>query len=345
MGFVLVNRLVQNIPKDKNVCVLLSNESTHDVSRLANLDLEKDWRSFKGGSIAWSVQLYLQLKKAGYPVLASNRPLWNCPNIAHVAQINPVYFRPDHFLVGIMADRRPSGIAMKHIVQNQIQADGKHFFWMPHWPQPGLKRRAPERGTDVKVCAYAGRAKHLQGDVREWEKALANIGIKFRVLGPNSWANLENVDCLIGIRKSCNTKTFPNKPPTKLINAWLAGIPFIGGNESAYCQVGEPGKDYLVADTMEEALYQVETLKKFPGLFDALVSRGAVKAQHYSPNSITLMWAELIWNQLWKAFTIWKGNPKWIRVARYLAAPGYKLILNNKHAIIKKNNSSILNNI
>ncbi|WP_150112218.1 hypothetical protein [Desulfonatronovibrio hydrogenovorans] len=332
----MINGFVQDIPKDKHVCVLLSNKSPQEVAELTSLDLEKDWRSFRSGPIAWAVQLYLQLKKMGFPVLASNRPMKGCPNIAHVARINPVHFRPDHFLVAIMADRRPSGLAVKHVVQNKLQADDRHFFWMPHWPQPGLKVRNKERGSDLRVCAFAGREKHLQGDVRAWEQALAKIGIKFRVLGPKSWAQLQDIDCLVGIRTSNKATSFPNKPPTKLINAWLAGIPFIGGTESAYCQVGEPGKDYLGADTMQEALYQIEMLKNSPDLFNALVTRGNIKAEQFTHKAITMLWADFIWNRIWRTFEQWKKQPGWMRTARYLAAPGYRLFLYKKNARLKK---------
>lgn len=160
---------------------------------------------------------------------------------------------------------------------------------------------------------------------KPWQKSASSL----EFLGETS-------DCLIGIRTKNQTSNFSNKPPTKLINAWLAGIPFIGGSESAYLQIGEPGKDYLVADTMEDAIEQIKSLKSSPELFSSLVRNSDMKAQQFSPGSITHKWADFIWNVIWPDFDQWKMQPIWMHTARYVIAPGYRLFLHKKFARLKK---------
>lgn len=324
----------KNFPaKDNNpaVCVILPADSDKELTRLCSLDPENDCKSFKNGSINWTTQLYTALKKKGFQVIASNVPHSDCINIAHASNVNFKKFKSKHFLAEIMADRRPCGIAKAHIVQNKLQADDKRFFWMPHWPQPGLRKRSAQRKHKIKVCAYAGKPHHIIDSPQTWTDALRERGIEFRMLDVHQRGNLDDIDCLLGIRKLREkNRYYFNKPPSKLVNAWLAEIPFIGGNDSAYSQVGCPGKDYLIADNMEQALRHIDDLKKMPDLFFSLIENGKNKSRDFTREAISLRWLNLIQHKLVPMFERWKASSSWTKNASYMLSPIYGAILRKK---------------
>jgi hypothetical protein len=105
------------------------------------------------------------------------------------------------------------------------------------------------------------------------------------------------------------------KPPSKLINAWHANIPFIGGFDSAYTQVGTPGINYLRAKTPEEILKAVLLLKNNPLLYEELVQKGKQKAIHYTNEKIAKIWEEVLLGPVYQRYEKWLTQPKyeWLR--------------------------------
>lgn len=175
---------------------------------------------------------------------------------------------------------------------------------MPLWPQPGLIPRDNARGCSVKTIGYFGREINYYSrifhkpsgffKVRDAVLRVANtLGLLLIERGPNNWNDFHDIDIVIGIR-SFDTNNYDTKPPSKLINSWLAGIPFIGGYDSAFCQIGSPGKDFIRVTNEKELLYNLDLLSRDPIYYDNFVSRGKLMSEKFTRQSIIDRWVEVV---------------------------------------------------
>lgn len=264
---------------------------------------------FTKGDLNWCLQTYHILAKRGsVAVKCSNCLLDNHINLIHSDQLLKVKGSSKQFVVCVRADYPLRPWAQYHVVQNvhQLTSDTSSI---PHWVQPGLiKRQADRRG--VKRVAYAGAPikGNMAGSAESWKKMFEPYGIEFVLLPSGSWHDLSTIDVLIGIR-SFTTHPYHTKPPTKLFNAWHANIPFVGGYDSAFRQVGVPGEDYLLATTPEEAVSAVLQLRYSPALYADLVKRGQQKALQYSEDTIAAIWEKTLTGPIADRYKNWKRYP------------------------------------
>jgi hypothetical protein len=167
---------------------------------------------------------------------------------------------------------------------------------MPHWTQPGLLPRDPQRGDRFENLCFYGHPKNLARELQsvEWRQRLQNeLGIQFHLQPIDQWHDYSQTDCVIAIR-DFSTSPHWNKPATKLYNAWLAGVPFIGGSDSAYAADGIAGLDYLVATSPEETFEHLRHLKENKSLRAQLVSHGHIAAEEFSREAILQRWKSFI---------------------------------------------------
>jgi hypothetical protein len=203
------------------------------IETLRTLEVNRDWQQFLRGPWIWCLQTYQELRKLGCPVVLANKPAPGCVNLIHVRQLHRLRLKPNTFAVSIQADCPDvAPWTPVNIVQNRRQEDRQRSFWIPHWPQPGLIPRSPER-NHVKCAAYTGNDDWLAGTERQWSRALGSLGIVFRYLGNDSWNDYSTIDVLIVIR-SFDQSAYDFKPPTKLINAWHGQLPLVAGLDSAF---------------------------------------------------------------------------------------------------------------
>ena len=266
-----------------------------ELERLRAEGVDAHWETFSEGPEAWSLQTYLHAFRSGWNVTAGTELLRGAINLAHVATLNAFQSRPEDLIVGIRADYRPSLFADCQVVQNHMQS-GHRSFWIPHWSQPGIIPRSVLRTGFIRA-AYFGREYYLQGGHHRWRDSLQRFGISFDCPPAHLWNDYSQVDLIIAIR-SFDAYPYPRKPPTKLLNAWIAGVPALVGPESAYTQIGQAGRDYLVAHTFEEALDHVARLQADQALYTALVESGFQRAQEFTREKTLAVWEELISTQL-----------------------------------------------
>jgi glycosyltransferase involved in cell wall biosynthesis len=122
-----------------------------------------------------------------------------------------------------------------------------------------------------------------------------------RLPGLDHGADLSQVDALVGIR-SLDTRTHDRKPASKLVNAWLAGIPFIGGYDSAFAQVGTPGEDYLRVGNLEELKDALIRLREDAELYARLVQAGRQRATAHDRAAVTTAWLKFLNETAYPAF-------------------------------------------
>ncbi len=230
------------------------------------------------------------------------------------------------FLVDVAADRAPHPGAQLHVVENKMQARLlPHAIFIPHWPQRGLISRDSSRGLRFENVVFFGEPKNLALELRSeaWQQRLSQeLGISFYLQGNQGWHDYSNVDAVIAIR-SFSSSRYLNKPATKLYNAWHAGVPFIGGRDTAYATDGRPGIDYLVAISPEEIFSHLQQLKENPYLRSSLVQEGSRSAKKFTQEVILEHWKKLIQETIPKNVAAWQKKSKWSRrfffMRQYLA--------------------------
>ena len=205
------------------------------------------------------------------------------------------------FVAGIVADGLPHPGAHLQIVQNSRHARmllGSVF--MPHWPQPGLLPRDPARGDTLEKVAFFGPPENLAAELRDprWlEELRRRTGVTLEIHGPDRWHDYSDVDVVLAVRDFSRRRQL-HKPAAKLYNAWLAGVPFVGGNDSAYASDGRPGRDYLVARSPDEVLLHLQQMAKNSALRRQLVGRGHESGKKFTPESITARWRTMLADDL-----------------------------------------------
>ena len=154
--------------------------------------------------------------------------------------------------------------------------------------------------------AYQGRINFTDLDVERLNADLNPLGIDFVPL--EDWKDLRGVDVLVGIRHY-GKKRYKRKPASKLVNAWHAGIPFIGGWDSAYAQIGTPGTDYLRASSHKELVAHILELKEDAGLYNKLAGAGTERAKEFTAEAIAGKWAAMLEEKVVPVYRAWRQKP------------------------------------
>jgi len=280
-----------------------------DPDLLARVGGEQAAVLSRSGALAWCFLTFRRLAQRGYQDLAlSNRIDPLAINVIHSEQLAALGFVPHAFCVSARADhpRRPA--AQFQIVQNRTQA-GTKATWIHHWPQPGLiARKTPiER---IRQVAYIGQTYNgnLALGEEDWRAQCAARGIDFHAPAAGEWHRLDKFDACIAIR-SFDNRQHNSKPASKLLNAWHAGVPLIAGNDSAFTQIGTPGDDYLIANSMAEALDCLERLDRDVALRNRIIERGKARAAALSNDAIATLWIETIDGPIRSRFAEWQAHP------------------------------------
>lgn len=273
------------------------------------IDISKDVSMIAGADLEWLVQGYLILSKRNkISVSCSNTLDKEAINVIHSDNLIDLKNDGGSFIVCLRADYPRRSWAHYHLVQNKNQLE-KNSSFIPLWLQPGIIPRDSTR-NEIKTVAYAGQTYNgnLAGSSDTWKGLLEKHGFDFIVLPTGACNDMSSIDALVGIR-SFDTKPYNSKPPSKLINAWHSKVPFIGGYDSAFMQVGTPGEDYLRAKSATEVVTSLLRLRDEPDLYARLVSNGLKKAPFFTNDTIAEVWEEVLTGPVLKRYQKWKQRP------------------------------------
>jgi hypothetical protein len=294
------------MPRPMRCTFFLAGE---DLEALSRIDPDRDWRELQTGERAWILQTWLRLRRAGHPVELSETVSADSTLVVFHAKQTKELLRQrsrlrDAVIVGVRADNREPLIADFEILQNGFFDDGRRRFFMPHWPQSGLVPRDPARGERIERIAYKGFAANLHPDFRTpaWTDFLAGEGIEWVVDavafdGRNrrelDWPDFRTVDLALAVRPA-ERKQRRSKPATKLVNAWLAGVPALLGPELAFQELRRSELDYLEVASVAEAREAVLRLRRDPGLYRVMVENGLRRGAEFAHDALVPRWAELL---------------------------------------------------
>jgi hypothetical protein len=281
-----------------------------DLAALAAVDPDRDVAQFQRGERIWILQTYLRLARAGFDCALTDRVpgaglvVFHAKHERELARRLPAGGAP--VLVGVRADNRQPLAAEFEIVQSGRWADGRTRHFVPHWPQPGLVARDPARGERLTRIAYKGYLENLHPDFRApgWSGFLAARGIEWRLEAPAfragpaesggfGWEDYRAVDAVLAVRPPGRRRD-ASKPASKLVNAWLAGVPALLGPEPAFRELRRAALDYLEVASRADAERAVARLQEEPGLYAGMVAHGRERAREQDAAAVLARWLELL---------------------------------------------------
>jgi hypothetical protein len=260
-----------------------------------------------GGRCAWTFQTWLRLRHAGFAAtLAGELPRAGLA-ILHADDFNAIdrhRFPLPLWTVVCRADRAPVWRADFEIVQNPLQADGRRCFYVHHWPQPGLLPRDTSRCGALRSVGYFGMFKQLPEELRHasWRAQLRDLGCDWLTPGgstitsPLDQSRIHDyslVDVVVALRDPLRGDA-SHKPPTKLLNAWLAGVPAIVSPDPAYLALRTHELDFIEAADAPAALAALRRLRDQPGLYSVMCQRARERAAEFTPAAISARWQRLL---------------------------------------------------
>jgi hypothetical protein len=269
---------------------------------------QEAWRSGKitqleeAGKIAcaqcWIYQTWLALDQSGFPASLTHSLPGDGILVALTNSVSTDFRSPNGvFFVGVVADYVAHPRAHLHLVQNQEHARRLwNSAFMPLWPHPNLIPRDPARGNRFENVCFFGERSNLAPELAgsRWQKKLRDeLGLNFLVCGADRWHDYREADCVVAVRRF-ERSAYLHKPATKLYNAWLAGVPFVGGMDSAYAADGKPGRDFLQASTTDELFAHIRQLRERPELREQLVAAGTISARNFSFEATLDRWKRLL---------------------------------------------------
>lgn len=269
----------------------------------------------QGGKIAcaqsWIYQTWAALTQAGLAVNLTQE----IPSAGILVALTGFFsdeFRPpvDVFFAGIAADYLPHPGSHLHILQNPAHAKRlAHSAYMPHWPHPNLLPRDPARGDRFETVCFFGDESNLAAELRDksWTSRLNDLGLRLEIRHADRWHDYRDADCVIAIR-GFGRSPYLHKPATKLYNAWLAGVPFIGGLDSAYAGDGRAGVNFLQAASPDDLLGQLRRLQTEVSLREQLVEAGRETSRQFNSSAILERWRNLLTLEIPALAGHWKAR-------------------------------------
>ena len=311
-----------------------------DLKRADSIKVDRDlefWNTpVDARRRVWSLQTYARLREAGYGkdiALSETLPSKGIVLLVPEPDIMRAFYHQwtaSHrkllvctMRADVVAFRFP--FADAEILQNGRGADGKRGFFIPHWSQPGLIPRRASRGRQIRTLTFKGDYGNLHPDFesKRFAQFLKAHELKLVYDGPRTrkerracanWHDYSESDLMLAVRRSWKKGGLrPEKPASKLVNAWHAGVPALIGPEYAYRELRQSELDYIEVTTVEEAMDAIRRLQAKPRLYQAMIENGQRRAASFTPEQITARWAEVLFERLPQLL-----ETKRHRVARHL---------------------------
>lgn len=301
---------------------------TDGATRLPdNMEEYWEWICSSGisgeGKYSWTLQTYLRLTACGYSCkLAVEFPRDGIV-IAH-RDFLPVYLWPrsDVFLVCIKPDRKEHPWAQYYLVQSErdgifSRLSSRRVSKIGFWPQPSLLPREEGRGDQVYNLAFFGRLGNLTAELKsdEWTRELRKLGLAWATPPMEKWHDYREVDVTVSVRgfelnaAASDPVYDPNaKPPSKLINSWLAGVPAIVGREPAFLPLRQADTDFLEVRSLSELIDAVKRLRDDKALYRAMRERARLRAVEFSTDKNCRQWIEVLDGPVFDAYSRWKRS-------------------------------------
>lgn len=251
--------------------------------------------SFTSGVDVWLLQTWMLLRQVDSPYSFHlvEKAVPNEINVFHYDTATSEYGVATCFSVVIRADRPP--VFHADIVVEQNPARQNVAFYIPHWTQPGLIPRNPNRGDRLEQLAVVGRSQYYPQFLSDPDflQELEKLNIKLVFMDTGNWSDFRNIDAVLALRPDVSPRVLETKPPSKLFNAWTARTPALIGAEPACQALRTDPLDYLEICDSQSVLSALRQLKTTPNLYSAMRDRCVVRAKKCTRETIRSKWIAL----------------------------------------------------
>jgi hypothetical protein len=277
------------------------------------------------GPYSWTIQTYMYLRRAGLGCELLNEIPRSGIVISHSDFWPPdAYPKREQFFVEIKPDRGKKLRSPQFIIcQSQYDPifDGPtskmdRAAVIGYWPQPGLIRRTNAYDRPIRTAAFIGNRENFLNQKDLLASELAKRNITFRFPPRAQWNDYSAIDLVIAVRDPSSFlpsakvhKRVERKPPNKLINAWLAGVPAILSPEPSYLFLKKSRLDFLEASNVNEVFRAVDELISSPELYQKMVENAEVRAADYGIDSVVWQWKNLVEERLDPLYREWRAKP------------------------------------
>lgn len=153
---------------------------------------------------------------------------------------------------------------------------------------------------------------------KEWKYKLEKLGFSWFIAPKEKWHDYRNIDLTISVREFGENNRTENplfdpdsKPPSKLINSWLAGVPAILGQESSYQNLRQNPLDFIEVRSKQELIQSLMEIRENKELYRKMVENGLRRAMEYSTKEVRCEWEEVIEREIYPCYE------KWNRLSKY----------------------------
>lgn len=231
----------------------------------------------------------------------------------------PLLFRPTgrQFIVSCVADSPPLFFAPCQLFQSVTQAERQTQclgfplnVHVPHWPQPGLLPRDEDRGSVFRHIDYFGARNQLAAGLCSpaFAARLRTLDLELRC-NFEHYHDYRTTDAVVAVR-AFDGRVVTHKPASKLVNAWLAGVPAVLGAENGFRELRTSPLDYIETSAQEEVWNALVRLREDAGLRDAMAAHGRRRAAAFSVPALTEKWRRLLTGTLPPAQERWRALPE-----------------------------------
>ena len=246
--------------------------------------------------LLWTLRTYLELKDR-FTCLLSDTIAAKGITIFFRGSV-PLAQKPnrEQFWVCMVADGTWHPYSHINIFQN-IEGIKKYpqSWFIRHWQQLLIKK-STSRNTTPKTIYYFGDVANLAPELRseDWNMFIKENNFEFEIPHFSQWNDYSKIDVVLGIRSFKSGETYPNKPSSKLINAWRAGVVFIGGEDSAYAHERETTYDFIVVKSYGELKSELVRLKSSPEEFQKYRTQAVACAGRFPDSFFVDQWVNLV---------------------------------------------------
>jgi hypothetical protein len=228
--------------------------------------------------------------------------------------------------VCVQADYGRHQYAQYHIAQNPLGVSNFNFskrsfleeklfsftksYFIAHWNQNDIIKRNSSRGESFKNVCFYGIAPNFPKDLLEpsFREKLKSEGIELKIItDSDQWNDYSETDCVLAIRDFEN-KPHYNKPFSKIVNSYLAGVPVIAGNESSslYLKNGL-GIGISIVTNPDECFNAIKQVKEnyLSSLKRIIIDKDKLK--EFQDEAIVLSWDKLL-REMQHNYQLWLNS-------------------------------------
>ena len=271
----------------------------------------------------WIILTYLYLKRKHLNVSISDRFIPGQICVVSSLDFGMKDRTFNSFIVGCRSDGFQTSLCDIMVVQNKVCLHSETDIFIPHWPQPGLIPRLKERGSTIENIVFKGGEINLYESFRspEFKQRLEKLGVKLRINGlpengPVMWNDYSSDDLVLAVRDLTEKDTLV-KPASKLVNAWIAGVPALLGPEAAFREQRQSDLDYIEVTTPQAVFEAVKLLKSQPELYQKMVANAHKRAEYFTTEKMIQRWYEFLAGPVADGYKRWSKRTQVSRMAEF----------------------------